>query len=118
MTVKIHGPLVSVKTCLRIHSVMAYTLTQSCTLKHSSPANTDHHPHPHQNVRTFTYLCVISAADCTDHKSQGADTILCVDTSGSMEGQKFKQIKAFIESFIEGCLFSVYIVLVKCILGT
>jgi hypothetical protein len=52
-----------------------------------------------------TDLCIISAADCTDHKSQGADTILCIDTSGSMDGQKFEQIKAFIESFIEGYLF-------------
>ncbi|XP_061173665.1 uncharacterized protein LOC133182836 [Saccostrea echinata] len=42
------------------------------------------------------------AADCTDHKSQGADTILCIDTSGSMAGQKFQQITEFIESFLEG----------------
>lgn len=42
------------------------------------------------------------AADCTDHKSQGADTILCIDTSASMEGKKFQQITEFIESFLEG----------------
>nr|XP_034324566.1 uncharacterized protein LOC117689052 isoform X2 [Crassostrea gigas] len=42
------------------------------------------------------------AADCTDHKSQGADTILCIDTSSSMKGKKFEQITEFIESFLEG----------------
>ncbi|XP_062617094.1 uncharacterized protein LOC134278812 isoform X2 [Saccostrea cucullata] len=42
------------------------------------------------------------AADCTDHKSQGADTILCIDTSGSMAGEKFQQITEFIENFLEG----------------
>lgn len=42
------------------------------------------------------------AADCTDHKSQGADTILCIDTSSSMEGKKFQQITEFIDSFLEG----------------
>lgn len=46
----------------------------------------------------------ILAADCTDHKSQGADTILCIDTSSSMEGKKFQQITEFIDSFLEGLL--------------
>ncbi|XP_022333075.2 uncharacterized protein LOC111130362 isoform X1 [Crassostrea virginica] len=80
------------------------------TTASSEPAEPDNRPDGGSNLKILseseleelTLKEANRAADCTDHKSQGADTIICIDSSASMQGQKIEQIREFIESFLEG----------------
>ena len=52
----------------------------------------------------FNVSSYFLARDCLDPKSNGADTVICIDTSSSMEGQPFQQSLEFINQFIDSKL--------------
>lgn len=44
---------------------------------------------------------VLTARDCLDPKSTGADTVICIDTSESMMGEPYKACVDFVNQFVD-----------------
>ncbi|OWF46887.1 HERC2-like protein 3 [Mizuhopecten yessoensis] len=59
-------------------------------------------PKERQFLESLTLKEAQRAAECRDPKSDGADTIICIDTSESMRGAPIQQAKYFVNSFLEG----------------
>ncbi|XP_060066674.1 uncharacterized protein LOC132546961 [Ylistrum balloti] len=59
-------------------------------------------PKERQFLESLTLKEAQRAADCRDPKSDGADTIICVDTSDSMKGAPIQQARDFINNFLDG----------------
>ncbi|XP_033749308.1 uncharacterized protein LOC117333997 [Pecten maximus] len=59
-------------------------------------------PKERQFLESLTLKEAQRAAECRDPKSDGADTIICIDTSESMRGVPIQQAKDFINNFLEG----------------
>lgn len=59
-------------------------------------------PKERQFLENLTLKEAERAGQCRDPKSDGADTIICIDTSESMRGIPIQQAKDFVNNFLEG----------------